>query len=65
MPDRLTKAEYRTQWMKAQEEVASLLYQATQLARLMPALYEGVTGEEAPDFKPTFQWDDEEGRRTG
>ena len=61
MPEtkRMTKPEYRAQWMRAQEEIADLIHRSIALQSLMPALYEGVLAEPAPRYEPRLQWDDE------
>lgn len=56
---RMTQTQFRSQWMKAQEEIALLINRAVAVP-LMPSIYEGVTGEEAPSFEAKFIWDDEE-----
>jgi hypothetical protein len=56
----MTKAEYRAQWMKAQEEIADLVHRGIQLQNIMPALYEGVLGEDAPRYEPRLHWEDED-----
>lgn len=59
MPERMTKPEYRAQWMKAQEEIADLIYRAVKVQALLPALYEGALAEKAPEFEPEWKWDKE------
>lgn len=57
---RMTEPQFRAQWMKAQEEIALLINRAVAVQSLMPSLYEGVTGEEAPSFEARLIWDTEE-----
>jgi hypothetical protein len=57
---RMSEGQFRQQWMKAQEEIALLVNRGIALQSLMPALYEGVLGEEAPSFEPQIVWDTEE-----
>jgi hypothetical protein len=59
MPDRMTKDQYREQWMKAQEEIALLIHRGQRLQQLMPSLYEGVLAEKAPDYEPEIRWERE------
>lgn len=56
---RMKRDEFRAQWMKAQEEIALLVNRGIALQSLMPSLYEGVLGEEAPEFEATIRWDRE------
>ena len=57
---RMSADRYRLQWMKAQEEIALLVNRGIALQALMPALYEGVLGEEAPEMELRPVWDSEE-----
>lgn len=54
---RMSKEEFRAQWMKAQEEIALLIHQGQTLQSLMPVLYEGVLAEPAPRFEPELKWE--------
>lgn len=57
---RMSQPQFTAQWMKAQEEIALLINRAVALQALMPPLFEGVMGEEAPAFEARFVWDREE-----
>jgi hypothetical protein len=56
----MTKHEFKTQWMRAQEEIADLVYRGIALQNIMPSLYEGVLGEPAPRYEPRLHWDDDD-----
>ena len=56
---RMSQPQFTAQWMRAQEEIALLISRAVALQTMMPGLYEGVIGEEAPTFEPRLVWDNE------
>lgn len=58
--ERMSKDEYRYQWMRAQEEIADLIHRAITVQSLLPALYEGVLSEPAPRYEPRASWDTED-----
>ena len=49
MAQRLSRAEFINQWELAQLEVMDLLDRGIKLANILPSIYEGVLGEEAPE----------------
>lgn len=51
MANRYSKAEFIDQWEAAQLEVQDLIQRGIKLANLMPSLYEGVLGEDAPEHE--------------
>lgn len=55
MPDRYTRAEFIEQWEAAQLEVRDLIERGIKLANLLPALYEGVIGEDAPEHEEIIE----------
>lgn len=57
---RMSEEQFTSQWMKAQEEIALLINRAVAVQTLMPSLYEGVLGKEAPAFEARFVWDRED-----
>lgn len=48
MTKTFTKDQFREQWEAAQMEITLLVERGIELQNLLPRIYEGVLGEEAP-----------------